>query len=156
MEKQNNSAGLDAPYWEATDLIDMSKDQWEALCDRCGKCCLLKLEDEDTGIIHYTNVVCHLFNEKTCSCGNYPMRKELVPGCVVLTTKNIEEIAHWMPSTCAYRLLHQGNPLPDWHPLITGDQDTVRAADISVHDKVIFETEVAEEDLEDYVIQDLQ
>ncbi len=88
--------GLRPKFWETTDIADMTRDEWEALCDGCGKCCLLKLEDEDTGNVHYTNVACRLFDDKTCSCGNYPLRKQMVAGCVVLTP----EISNAMPIGC--------------------------------------------------------
>jgi uncharacterized protein len=143
-------------FWETVDLTDMTREEWEALCDGCGKCCLLKLEDDANDQLHYTNVACRLFDDKTCRCGNYPLRKQLVKGCVVLTPENIERNAHWMPSTCAYRLLEQGSPLPDWHPLVSGDPDTPRKADITMHGKTLAEYEVNEDDLEDYIIEGLQ
>ena len=115
-----------------------------------------KLEDDETGDVHYTNIACRLFDDKTCSCGNYPLRKQMVAGCVVLTPENIERNAHWMPSTCAYRLLEEGGILPDWHPLITGNPQSVQDADISMHEKTVAEYEVNEDDFEDYVIEGLQ
>ena len=148
--------GLRPKFWETTNLADMSRDEWEALCDGCGKCCMLKLEDDETGDVHYTNIACRLFDDKTCSCGNYPLRKRMVAGCVVLTPENIERNAHWMPSTCAYRLLEEGGILPDWHPLITGNPQSVQDADISMHEKTVAEYEVNEDDFEDYVIEGLQ
>ncbi len=148
--------GLRPKFWETTDLADMNRDEWEALCDGCGKCCMLKLEDDETGDVHYTNIACRLFDDKTCSCGNYPLRKQMVAGCVVLTPENIERNAHWMPSTCAYRLLEEGDILPDWHPLITGNPQSVQDADISMHGKTVAEYEVNEDDFEDYVIEGLQ
>jgi len=143
-------------FWETTDMTDMSRDEWEALCDGCGKCCMLKLEDDVTHRVHYTNIACRLFDDKTCQCGSYALRQQLVATCVVLTPENIERNAHWMPSTCAYRLLEEGNPLPDWHPLITGNPNSPREADISMHGKTIAEYEVNEEDLEDHIIEGLQ
>jgi uncharacterized cysteine cluster protein YcgN (CxxCxxCC family) len=148
--------GLRKKFWERFSLDELTKPEWEALCDGCGKCCLIKLEDEDTGTVNYTNVACRLFDSDTCRCGNYPLRKQMVSGCVVLQPENIERNAHWMPTTCAYRLLQEGAPLPDWHPLITGDPDSVHDADISMRDKVLSEFEVEEEDLEDYIIEGLQ
>jgi uncharacterized cysteine cluster protein YcgN (CxxCxxCC family) len=149
----------DAPrknFWTRFELEDLTKPEWEALCDGCGKCCLLKLEDEQTGDVAYTNVACRLFDSETCRCGNYALRKQLVAGCVVLTPDNIARNAHWMPTTCAYRLLHEGQPLPDWHPLISGDPESVHDADISMQGKVLSEYEVTDEDLEDHVIEGLQ
>jgi uncharacterized cysteine cluster protein YcgN (CxxCxxCC family) len=143
-------------FWETVDLKDMTREEWEALCDGCGKCCLLKLEDADTDQVHYTNIACRLFDDKTCTCGNYALRKQLVAGCVVLTPENLERNAHWMPSTCAYRLIKQGSPLPAWHPLISGDPQSVHDADISMQGKTLAEYEVNEDDLEDYIIEGLQ
>ncbi len=148
--------GLRKKFWERYPLDELSKPEWEALCDGCGKCCLIKLEDEDSGTVNYTNVACRLFDSETCRCGNYALRKQMVSGCVVLRPENIERNAHWMPSTCAYRLLHEGDPLPDWHPLLTGDPESVHDADISMRGKVLSEFEVEEEDLEDYIIEGLQ
>lgn len=148
--------GLRKNFWERHPLDELTKPEWEALCDGCGKCCLIKLEDEDSGEVNYTNVACRLFDSETCRCGNYALRKQMVSGCVVLTPENIERNAHWMPTTCAYRLLHEGDPLPGWHPLITGDAESVHDADISMRGKVLSEYEVEEEDLEDYVIEGLQ
>ncbi|WP_069300979.1 YcgN family cysteine cluster protein [Neptunicoccus sediminis] len=143
-------------FWRTTDLADMSKAEWEALCDGCGKCCLLKLEDEDSGALAYTNIACRLFDDKTCSCGNYPLRKQMVAGCVVLTPENIERNAHWMPSTCAYRLLHEGKRLPAWHPLLTGDPDSTAQSGNSVAGQTVPEYDVEEEDYEDYIVEGFQ
>ena len=143
-------------FWERFPLDELTKPEWEALCDGCGKCCLIKLEDDDSGEVNYTNVACRLFDPQTCRCGNYALRKQMVSGCVVLTPENIERNAHWMPTTCAYRLLHEGSPLPDWHPVLTGDPDSVHDADISMRGKVLSEYEVEEDDLEDYIIDGLQ
>jgi uncharacterized cysteine cluster protein YcgN (CxxCxxCC family) len=143
-------------FWETIDLIDMTRQEWEALCDGCGKCCLLKLENDTTDQVHYTNVACRLFDDKTCRCGNYPLRKQLVAGCVVLTPENIERNAHWMPSTCAYRLLEDGSPLPAWHPLVSDDPQSVQVAGISMHGKTLAEYEVNDDDLEDHIIEGLQ
>ncbi|MCP5072486.1 MAG: YcgN family cysteine cluster protein [Rhodobacteraceae bacterium] len=145
--------GLRRKFWQKKPLSDLSKQEWEALCDGCGKCCLLKLEDEDTGTVHYTDVACRLFDAETCTCGNYPLRKQMVAGCVVLTPENIERNAHWMPRTCAYRLLQEGDKLPGWHPIITGDAASTDTAGMSVTGRTVAEYEVAEEDLEDHVLK---
>jgi len=140
-------------FWKNLPLEDLSRPEWEALCDGCGKCCLLKLEDEDTGQIAYTNVSCRLFDDATCTCGQYALRKQMVAGCVVLTPENIERHAYWMPATCAYRLRFDGKPLYDWHPLNSGTPDSVAAAGISVQGRVVAEFDVDEDDLEDYLIE---
>lgn len=128
----------DTPFWESRSLAEMNRQEWESLCDSCGKCCLHKLEDDDTGEVYYCNVVCHLFNMDTCTCGDYPNRDTLVPECAVLTVENIPQFG-WMPKTCAYRLLSEGKPLPSWHPLITGDPESVYLAGHSVRDRVTIE-----------------
>jgi uncharacterized protein len=125
-------------FWETTPLAAMSPEQWESLCDGCAKCCLEKLEDEDTGRIHYTNVACGLLNLETCRCGDYANRSKVVPGCVTLTPSVLEKPG-WLPSTCAYRLLAEKRPLPRWHPLITRDPGTVSNAGESVYGRVISE-----------------
>lgn len=139
-------------FWERVPLDEMTGEEWEALCDGCGRCCLLKLEDVDTGVVHYTNVTCRLFDAGTCRCSNYALRRQLVPGCVHLTPETLQAAAEWMPGTCAYRVLHEGRALADWHPLVSGDPGSVRAAGITVAGPLIPEYEVAEEDLEDHIL----
>ena len=139
-------------FWERIPLEDMTGEEWEALCDGCGKCCLLKLEDEDTGAVHYTNVTCRLFDADKRMCGNYALRRQLVKGCVILTPENLEDAADWMPATCAYRRLYEGQGLAAWHPLISGRRESVVEAGIAVAQPLIPEYEVAEEDLEDHVL----
>jgi uncharacterized cysteine cluster protein YcgN (CxxCxxCC family) len=141
-------------FWETVPLSRMTSDEWEALCDGCGKCCLNKLEDEDTGEVAFTNVACRLLDGESCRCGNYAIRKVLVPECVVLTPKTLPDVAYWLPRTCAYRLLHQGDPLFDWHPLISGDPESVHAAGISVRGWTVPEFEVDENDWEDHIIDE--
>ncbi|MEJ6707798.1 MAG: YcgN family cysteine cluster protein [Amylibacter sp.] len=153
MSANINRTGLRKNFWRTTDMTDMTKPEWEALCDGCGKCCLLKLEDEDTLAIKYTTIACRLFDDKTCSCGNYPLRKQMVAGCVVLTPENIDRNAHWMPSTCAYRLVHEGRALPDWHPLLTSDANSTKISGNSVTGQTIPEYDVEEEDYEDHTTE---
>ncbi|MEM7744733.1 MAG: YcgN family cysteine cluster protein [Pseudomonadota bacterium] len=141
-------------FWERVHLEDMTRDEWEALCDGCGRCCLLKLEDDDTGQVHYTNIACRLFDAETRRCGNYALRRQLVPGCVTLTPENIDQSSEWMPATCAYRRLHEGRGLADWHPLISGRAASVAEAGIAVSRHLVPEYEVAEEDWEDHVLDE--
>lgn len=141
----------EVPFWRRKTLAMMTPDEWEALCDGCGRCCLLKLEDEDTAEVLYTDVACRLLDARTCRCRDYPRRTRHVPGCVVLSPENLERL-DWMPSTCAYRLLHEGKDLPDWHPLVSGSPETVHEAGISVRGRVGREDEVADEDLEDRIV----
>ena len=146
----------DQPFWNTKPLGAMTPSEWESLCDGCGRCCVIKLEDEETGDLHYTDVACRLFDDRTCRCGNYALRARLVKGCVVITPKTLPEIAHWMPPTCAYRLLHEGKPLYYWHPLVSGDPESVHAAGISLRGKVVAEYDVDEDDLEDHIVDDDQ
>ncbi|MEL6126742.1 MAG: YcgN family cysteine cluster protein [Pseudomonadota bacterium] len=139
-------------FWERVALPDMTHAEWEALCDGCGKCCVLKLEDEDTGAVHYTDVACRLFDPASCRCGHYPLRKQLVPSCVVIDPDNIWQVKDWMPLTCAYRLLAEQAPLPDWHPLVSGRQGSVAEAGHSMSGRTVPEYEVDEDDLEDHVV----
>jgi len=127
-------------FWERKALAEMSREEWESLCDGCGKCCLHKLEDEDSGEVYYCNVVCKLFDMENTCCTDYPSRAVRVPDCVVLTVENIPQFG-WMPKTCAYRLLSEGKPLPKWHPLMSGDKDSVYRAGHSVRDRVLLEEE---------------
>jgi len=139
-------------FWRAKSLQEMTRDEWDSVCDGCGKCCLHKLEDEDTGDVFYTKVACRYLDHDTCRCNDYANRQTLVAGCTVLTPENIQE-AWWLPETCAYRLLDQGLPLFDWHHLVSGDPGSIHHAGMSVSGRVIAESAVAEEDLEDYVIR---
>lgn len=128
----------------------MSKAEWESLCDGCGKCCLQKLEDEDTGRVHLTVVACRLLDIDSCKCTNYAERKRYVPECVQLRPDNVDKLM--LPSTCAYRLLARGEDLPSWHPLVTGNADSVHDALQSARGWVVSENDIDEEDLEDYVV----
>jgi uncharacterized cysteine cluster protein YcgN (CxxCxxCC family) len=147
-------AGLRPEFWKHHALEDLPRAEWEALCDGCAKCCLIKLEDEDTGAVAYTSIACRLLDLGSCRCGNYPLRRQLVKGCVVLNRDNIEEVLAWMPSTCAYRLVHEGSDLPDWHPLVTGDPESVHRAGVSLRGRMVAEYDVDEADWEDYVIDE--
>ncbi|MBY8974361.1 YcgN family cysteine cluster protein [Rhodobacteraceae bacterium NNCM2] len=144
---------MTAPFWEKP-LGSMTPDEWEALCDRCGKCCAVKLEDADTGQVHYTSVTCRLFDNQTCQCGNYPLRRQLVEGCVQLTMETLEEACEWLPTSCAYRRLHEGRGLASWHPLISGQAESVHEAGVSLRGRGIPEYDVAEEDFEDHIVEE--
>jgi len=139
----------DTPFWKAKRLDEMTRDEWESLCDGCAKCCLAKLEDEDTGEIAYTNVACRLLDLGTCRCTKYPVRSKYVPDCITLTPGNIAEL-RWMPSTCAYRLIAEGKDLPSWHPLVSGDPDSVHKRGLSVRGRAVPEDDVL--DLEDFIV----
>ena len=139
------------PFWEIKSLTEMNQQEWESLCDGCARCCLIKLEDEDGGDIHYTNIVCDLLDLESCRCTQYQSRSQLVPECVVVTPDVLDQL-HWMPSTCAYRLLWEGKPLPEWHPLVSGNADSVHLAGISVRGRVYQQAEINDDDLEDHVV----
>jgi len=141
-------------FWETIPLRQMTPEEWEAVCDGCGKCCLNKLEDADTGEVFFTNIACRLFDDSTCRCGNYAIRKSLVPECVVLTPATLDNISYWMPKSCAYRRLNEGRGLAAWHPLITGDPQSVHRAGASVQGRTLPEFEIAEEDWEDHIIEE--
>ena len=146
--------GLANRFWECKPLKKMSQAEWEALCDGCGKCCLNKLEDEDSGEVALTRVACRLLDDDTCRCAHYDNRHQFVPDCIVLRPDNLDTHAYWMPDTCAYRLLWQGNPLPDWHPLISGTPDSVHQAGISVRGITVSEFDIPQDDWEEYIIEE--
>lgn len=126
-------------FWELP-IEDLNRAEWEALCDGCGRCCLHKLEDMDSGEVIGTNVACRLLDTQTAQCKDYRNRKAFVPDCLRLTLQIVRKVA-WLPKTCAYRLRADGEPLPDWHYLISGDRETVRDAGVSVIGRVISETQ---------------
>ncbi|MET0295703.1 MAG: YcgN family cysteine cluster protein [Phenylobacterium sp.] len=143
------------PFWETKRLDQMTVPEWEALCDGCGLCCLVRFEDEDTGEVIPTRVHCRLFDPDQCRCADYANRKQHVPDCIKLTPYNIEAL-EWMPKSCAYRRLHEGRPLASWHPLITGDPQSVHEAGVSVRGQTVSETTLGEiEDALDFAAYDL-
>jgi uncharacterized protein len=137
-------------FWEEKTLDRMSRAEWESLCDGCGKCCIHKLEDDETGDLYPTNVACRLLDRRSGRCTDYRRRKTFVPECVRLTPAKLKEL-DWLPSTCAYRLLADGDPLPEWHPLITGDPESVHAAGQSVRGWTVSEDEAG--DLEHHLVE---
>ena len=139
------------PFWQRKKLKEMSQAEWESLCDGCGQCCLQKLEDEDTGDVFNTELVCRFMNQETCRCTVYPERLKKVPGCTVLTPETVADYP-WLPATCAYRTLAEGRPLADWHPLRSGDPESVHRAGVSVQGKVISEDQVPEDDWQEHII----
>lgn len=147
-------SGLSDRFWERKPLNKLSRTEWEALCDGCGKCCLNKLEDEDTGDVALTRVACRLLDDDSCRCSQYDIRHQFVPECIVLKPGNLDDHAYWMPATCAYRLIWEGKPLFDWHPLISGSAETVHKAGVSVRGWTVPEFEVPEEDWEDHIIEE--
>ena len=137
------------PFWKTKTMSEMTPEEWESLCDGCGKCCVHKLEDWDTGEVSYTNVACRLLDLGSCRCGDYPNRKRFVPDCLILSVNAVEEM-DWLPETCAYRVVADGKDLAWWHPLVSGDPETVHQAGISVRGRVISERRAG--DLTDHIV----
>ena len=142
---------LDKPFWETKYLSEMTATEWESLCDGCGRCCLHKIEDEEKDEVYYTSVACHLLDSKRCQCNNYPERQRLVPDCRVLTPETVPQ-TRWLPRSCAYRRIDEGRGLAWWHPLVSGDPETVHQAGISVRGAVISEKLVPLDTLDEYLI----
>lgn len=138
------------PFWKTKSLEQMTNDEWESLCDGCARCCLIKLEDEDSHDIYFTNVVCKYLDQDKCQCTQYADRNSLVPSCVIVTPEIAKE--PWLPDTCAYRLLAEGKPLPHWHHLISGNAISVHEADISVRYCAVSEEYVHPDELVEHLI----
>ena len=141
---------LEKEFWKKKKLSEFSRQEWELLCDRCGKCCLVKLEDIDTREIHYTNISCKLLCTKTANCNNYKNRKKIVKDCIMLTHNNIEMLK-WMPKTCSYRLINEGKELPYWHHLIYGNLDEMKKNNFCIRDKVTSEKKIRKKDIKNYI-----
>ena len=137
-------------FWQTKGLHEMSREEWESLCDGCAKCCLHKLQDEETGDVHYTKVVCR-YMDKQCRCTEYQRRNELVQNCVWLRPGDVEDF-FWLPSTCAYRLVAENKPLEDWHPLVSGDPESVHRAGVSIQGRALSEDYVHPEGMEEHII----
>lgn len=137
---------MNEPYWKRKSLAEMSTAEWEGLCDGCALCCMHKLEDEDSGEVFYTDLACRLLDLDTCRCTDYANRAKLVADCLLLAVDNMDEF-EWLPASCAYRRLARGQELPAWHPLITGDPESVHAARISLRGR-----SVSENDTDEYTV----
>lgn len=138
-------------WWHDKSLAELSSSEWESLCDGCAKCCLHKLEDEDDGEVFYTRVRCRYLDEKTCRCSDYPNRSVMVPNCIRLEPGTVGEL-DWLPSTCAYRLRSQGKPLADWHPLVSGDRESVHRAGVSVRGRAISDEYVHPDGFDEHIV----
>ncbi len=139
------------PFWEDKGLKDLDQDEWEALCDGCARCCMIKLEDEDDGTVYHTSLVCHLLDIDACRCTQYAERHELVRDCIEFTP-DLAGALSWLPTTCAYRRVAEGKGLLPWHPLVSGDRNSVHSAGISVRDRVIPVQMVHEDDQINHII----
>lgn len=144
----------DEPYWRRKTLEEMTTSEWELLCDGCGRCCMLKLEDEDTGDIYLTRLSCKLLDIGQCRCTDYKRRHQKVPDCLSLTPAMVRELT-WLPDTCAYRLVDEGRDLAWWHPLVSGSAETVHKAGISVRDWAMPETAARAEELHKYLVAEI-
>jgi uncharacterized cysteine cluster protein YcgN (CxxCxxCC family) len=140
-------------FWKDKTLEQLTPEQWEALCDGCGRCCMQKLKNPTTGKVYYTWVACRLLDIHQCRCSDYPRRHDLVSDCVRLKPAGIPKL-RWLPRTCAYRLIAEGKPLYDWHPLVCGDRDSVHTAGISVRDRAISEIYVHPDDVENFLAKE--
>jgi hypothetical protein len=140
-------------FWQQLPLGELDAAEWEALCDGCGLCCLVKLEDEDTERIYFTSLVCELLDPRSCRCSDYEHRFERVPDCRAITLESLAEIS-WLPPACAYRLRDEGKPLRSWHYLVSGDRASVHAAGRSARGWTVNEKAVHPDDVEDYLIAD--
>ncbi len=140
-------------FWIGKTLDELTASQWEALCDGCGRCCLQKLKNATTGKVYYTWVACYLLDTQSCRCSNYDLRHILVPDCLKLEPANIPKL-RWLPRTCAYRRIAEGKELPDWHPLISGDPQSVHKTGMSVRQRAISEVHVHPDDLEDFQVKE--
>ncbi|MBR1777094.1 MAG: YcgN family cysteine cluster protein [Alphaproteobacteria bacterium] len=138
------------PFWETKTLLEMTDDEWEALCDGCGKCCLEKVIFEEDNTLAFTNIACRLLDRRTCRCRHYADRSRYVPECQRIRPETIHQ-CYWLPKTCAYRLLDEGKPLPEWHPLISGTPMSVHKAKMSAAGRCV--APKPEEDFQDYIVE---
>jgi uncharacterized cysteine cluster protein YcgN (CxxCxxCC family) len=144
-----------SPFWHVKSLAEMSPAEWESLCDGCGLCCLVRFQDEDTGAVTPTRVACRLFDPDACRCSDYEKRRETVPDCIKLTPGNVSTLA-WMPKSCAYRRLSEGRGLAPWHPLVSGDPESVHRAGVSIRGQTVNEDCLADpDDALDFMAPDL-
>ncbi|MFT0214031.1 YcgN family cysteine cluster protein [Pseudomonas sp. F1_0610] len=144
-------AAIVQPFWKRKTLAQLTHEEWESLCDGCGLCCLQKLEDDEDGGIYYTRIACKLLDLTTCKCTNYENRKNYVPDCIQLTPEHTADF-HWLPNSCAYRLVSEGKDLPIWHHLICENPDAVHTERISQSGRMLSEQDVNENDWEQHLI----
>ncbi|KZZ57708.1 hypothetical protein A3762_09340 [Oleiphilus sp. HI0125] len=147
------NSDLTQPFWERKTLTQMTSSEWESLCDGCAKCCLHKLQDDETDEVFYTSVACRKLDLETCRCTVYRDRLKHVPECLDLIQEDLDAL-DWLPSSCAYRMVSEGRGLASWHPLVSGDADSVHKKGMSALGRVVSEDTVAEEELELYIIEE--
>jgi len=149
--QKKERSSKNTPFWRRKTLAEMTEEEWEAVCDGCGRCCLHKLEDKETGEVSYTGVACRLLDIDRCRCRDYPNRTAEENVCLTMTPQTIFAFP-WLPKTCGYRLLFEGKELPSWHPLVTGDPESVHEAGISLRNKAVSEAYIDTEDLRPFII----
>lgn len=147
------SSSSKEPFWQTKSLLDMSHDEWESVCDGCAKCCLTQLHNSETQQLFFTDVACRLLDDGSCRCTDYQNRSVKVPSCMTMDKHNLTEVAEFAPPSCAYRLLLEGEPLPSWHHLVSGDVNTVHASGNSVQHKVRFERDIEPDDIHKYIVE---
>lgn len=152
VKAMKNTPSIRPQFWKNYSLEQLNHHEWEALCDGCGLCCLVKLEDEDTHEVAYTKVACQLLDCQTGTCQQYQQRKQYVPDCIQITPENVKQL-YWLPSSCAYKRLAEGKALPSWHYLNTGSKKSVIKAKKSVAGRCLSEKDINEDDIEDYIIR---
>ena len=145
---------VEIPFWKEKSLVEMTAEEWESLCDGCGRCCLIKLEDEDTEELAFTRVACELLDIGACRCTDYEHRHERIPDCIQLTVRAVDELG-WLPETCAYRLVANGEDLAWWHPLVSNDPKTIHEAGISIRDFAISEKRIKNKNFEKYIVRSM-
>lgn len=145
---------VEIPFWKEKSLAEMTAEEWESLCDGCGRCCLIKLEDEDTEELAFTRVACELLDIGACRCTDYEHRHERIPDCVQLTVSAVDEL-DWLPGTCAYRLVANGEDLAWWHPLVSKNPSTIHEAGISIRDFAISEKRIKNKNFEKYIVRSM-
>lgn len=146
-----NKTSVKPKFWESKSLEEMTRKEWESLCDGCARCCLVKLQEPDSNRVYYTNVHCRYLDLEQCTCTEYLTRTTIMPDCLRLEPDDLHKL-DWMPETCAYRLLSEGKPLPDWHPLVSGNPVSIHEAGISIRSFAISEADINEADIEDYIV----
>ena len=152
LQAMTDKLATEKPFWQTKKLTQMTPDEWESICDGCGRCCLNKLEDEDTGKIYFTDVACKLLDCNSCQCSNYPARQSIVEDCLQLTPE-VVPTTPWLPKSCGYRLISEGKDLYWWHPLVSGDPNSVHEAGISVRGRLSgTEETIPDEELEDHLV----